>query len=475
MPPLRNQVFPLTITTLAPLHINSGARLLPNVDYYADGERVVVVDADVALDLVAQRWEAEQPAPGAQRQQEEAALDAEAAQIQRRRERNIRELTAFENAPPRDRQKAKQREEQLVREATQIKSALANLKERRTHLATAPELSSASLPDALVQNSGLSDLLKTRWLTLDDLRGPPSLNGRPLVRYTMTGRPNGDLYELIKDLADRPYLPGSSLKGALRSALAWVQAGSLPPTVLQQIGNGAKFADNAIEAAIFNGQLGPDRQKLNQTLRDVLRTLHVGDSGPVAVAPELLTVQVFQSKSAGLIDLEAIPAGTCFQATLQVERYPFENEAAKRVISFGDWQKRLAPTALAQACRERAAALLTDELAYFARFPEAAEVTRFYHELAAQLAQLGPRAFMLPVGWGAGWRSKTLDTRLRTDAASEDQFATTVQRFRLKKHKSERFRPGDSFPDTRKLALAGGRPWRPLGWLQVEIGEERTR
>jgi CRISPR/Cas system CSM-associated protein Csm5 (group 7 of RAMP superfamily) len=32
-----NQVVPLTITTLTPLHIGTGSRLAANLDYYVDG------------------------------------------------------------------------------------------------------------------------------------------------------------------------------------------------------------------------------------------------------------------------------------------------------------------------------------------------------------------------------------------------------------------------------------------------------
>ena len=472
-----NRVFPLTITTLSPLHIGTGTRLAPDVDYYADGDTVYVIDSDVAIELVAQRWEADQLPPEEQRRQAEAALDTEDARLRQRRERNIREISAFDEARPKDRLKAQQQEERLMREAAQIKAALAELKTRRAQLATAPIASSDALPDAIVQNSGVADLLKTGWLTLADLRGRALLDGRPLVRYAMPGRvaiASAELYELIKDVADRPYLPGSSLKGALRSALAWDRAGALPPAVLQDIGRSAKAADNTIEREIFNGQLGPARQKMNDTLRDVLRALHVGDSAPAAASPDLLEVAIFKSSSQrnARLAVEAIPEGATLHATLQVERYPFESEEAKKVIAFGNWQRHLDPEKLARACRDRARDLIDGEVAYFASFPEAAEVARFYQRLADQLAGLGPRAFLLPVGWGAGWRSKTLDSRLRAD---EERFADTVRRFKLKKHKSERFSPGGSFPDTRKLAMRGAQPHRPLGWLLVEIGEEKTR
>jgi hypothetical protein len=65
---------------------------------------------------------------------------------------------------------------------------------------------------------------------------------------------------------------------------------------------------------------------MNDTVRDVLRALHVGDSAPATVAPDLLTVRIYRSRSATApIAVEALPEGVELRATLQVERYPFES------------------------------------------------------------------------------------------------------------------------------------------------------
>jgi len=470
---LRNRVFPLTITALAPVHIDSGTRLAPDLDYAVDNEHTYVVDSDVALELVVSRWEAAQPAPEELYQAQRATLGADEERLRRRREQQMQRVEQFEQSPPKDPRKRQEQETRLRVEAEQIKGLRAQLKARAAELDAASVPAAAPFPDAILHNSGLADLLKTGWLTLNDMRAGVAHNDRPLVRYVLGGRPaTGELYEQIKDIADRLYLPGSSLKGALRSALAWDIAASLVPVAHQKISQrSAKMADDEIEQAIF---LGHDLRRMNSTVRDVLRTLHVGDSAPADGAPALLAVRVFRSSSVKApLAVEAIPAGASFHATLQIERYPFESAEARRVLDFGPWQARLAPEALADTCRRRAAALIAGERTFFERFPEAAEVSRFYEELRERLAGLGPQSFMLPVGWGAGWRSKTLDDRLRGEGAADEDFATAVQRFNLKKHKSAAFRAGGSFPDTRKLALNGERPWRPLGWLQITIGEER--
>lgn len=472
---LRNRVFPLTLTTLAPIHIGTGARLFPDVDYFVDGEQTYVLDTDTTLALVVERWAAAQPSPEEQRRLAEAALDEEEGRLQRRREQQIKRIEQFDQSPPRDPRKRQEQEQRLRAEVEQLRTLRNQLKARRAELAAAPLTAPAALPDALLRNSGLADLLTTGWLSVEDLRAGVRYEERSLVRYTLGGRASaGELYELIKDPADRLYLPGSSLKGAIRSALAWELAAGLEPPAFKCIDEpNEKKVDDKIEQALF---LGRGLRSMNNTVRDVMRTLHVGDSRPVDVPPALLAVQVFQSRSATApLAVEALPAGATLRATLQLERYPFESAEARKALDFDDWQARLEPAALAACCRRRAAALIAGERAYFARFPEAAEVARFYEELGERLAGLEPCAFLLPVGWGAGWRSKTLDDRLRGAGEDDEPFAQVVRRFRLKKHKSPSYQAGGSFPDTRKLALAGGRPWRPLGWLQVAIGAEGGR
>lgn len=475
---IRNRVFPLNITTLAPLHIDSGTRLVGDVDFYSDaaGNTTYVLNSDVALDLALQRWEASQPTDDEVLAKWEADLTDAEERLQRRRERNKREIAQFDENPPRDRRKREQEEARLVEEAQAIRARAAELKARRGNPPAANE--AQGLPDKLIHNSGFSDLLKMEWVSLADMREGLVVNGRALVRYAYAGKPDvenqqAEIYDQIKDSADRPYIPGSSLKGALRSALAWAYAAELQEQAFQGLAQRRlKTADDRIEAALFHGQDGSGERRVgNDVLRDVWRAVHVGDSTPSSAGLELLTTQLYPKGVP--IAVEAIPAAAELRATLQIERYLFEATEAQRVLTFGDWPNRLKPERIAAACRQRAAALIRGEIAFFGA--DAPEVGRFYAELEQRLEALDPRSFLLPVGWGAGWRSKTLDDRLRADPQREGEFARAVQEYKLKKDKSARFAAGDLFPATRKVIYSGNRPRLPLGWLQITIGEEVQR
>lgn len=352
---LRNRIIPLHITLLTPLHIDTGARLVNDIDYYTHDGRSYIIDSDAALERALQRWSADRPSAEERRWQAEAQLEEEEQRLQRRRVRNRSDIEQFDKSPPRDRRTYDQQEQKLITEADAIKAKQAELKTRRAALASQEEQEDSPLPDQLVNSSRFSDLFDAKLLQPSDLREPSLSNGRPLVRYPLEGAPTtGEIYAQVKDGMDRPYLPGSSLKGAIRSALAWDlvdQQDVLGKVELRE----AKKADDRIDRDLF---LGRTSQRMNDTVRDVMRLLRISDSTPLATPPTLLQVAMLGSSSQRntRLAIEAMPEGAEVRATLQIERYGLESSVARGMIDFSDWRTRFTPEALAASCRRRAAA-----------------------------------------------------------------------------------------------------------------------
>src|SRR5262249_19520957 len=99
-------------------------------------------------------------------------------------------------------------------------------------------------------------------------------NSQKLFRYILPGQPRAQgegavLREQYKDAFDRPYIPGSSLKGALRTVLAWhgFQQRKLIFDV-DNLGGNPNWAAQSIERKLF----GADPN------HDLLRALQVADS-----------------------------------------------------------------------------------------------------------------------------------------------------------------------------------------------------
>lgn len=282
-----------------------------------------------------------------------------------------------------------------------------------------------------------------------------------LFRYVLRGRPRmRQIQEQIKDVFGEPYLPGSSLKGGLRTALAWWAFGQQGMRLdVKRLNRSRKWAGQPFERAIF----GRDPNY------DLMRALQVADSSQLGIENlRLVAVRVYptapQTRRGLDLDVEVLGARTQPPVQIKLDEYLFGAQAKKQ-LQFGD--KRQWLTRLPAICREHARQRIASELTYFQRRPDATEPLRFYQALDRRVNALPEEAFLLQLSWGAGWDAKTFGSHLRED---ERQFGRVIRDYRLSRG---RRRPGTPFPSSRRLALRGGKPTWPMGWVQVTMKEAR--
>lgn len=286
----------------------------------------------------------------------------------------------------------------------------------------------------------------------------------PFFLYVLQGRPRSrqrgaQLREQIKDARQRPYLPGTSLKGALRTALAWHGFGALKMRPdARQLGRRPKWAAQRIERSI----LGQDPN------HDLLRALHVGDSAPVGTERLMLVnAQVLTRRGSGApIEAEAVQSNTTFCLTVKLDEALFSRWAHR--LNLGtrqDWLRRLPAVVRAHTANR-----VKVERQWYAGRPDAQIAQRFYKELAN--LNLSENACVLQIGWGGGWHSKTLGSRLQADGRFMEGI---IGDYRLARG---RRRQGDPFPKSRRAVVrvargkdgrAVERPGVPLGWALMEI------
>jgi len=299
-------------------------------------------------------------------------------------------------------------------------------------------------------------------LTEDDFADLQSL----LFRYVMPGipftrTPGARVREQIKDVHDRLYLPGSSLKGALRTVLAWATyvVQKREPD-LARLGRSRSWAAQPLEQEVF----GRDPN------HDWLRALHVEDSRPLTTEGNLAlrTIRVYPTAtddSPGLnVDAEVVEKGAVFQSAITVDEYSLEGWVANRLGWRGKrrWIERLPRLAKAYA-RQR----LSVEAAYLNKHGGPVATRRFYDALINEIwSTLGENEMILQLGWGAGWESKTLGSGLlRQDNRA---FERLLRTYRMTKERDRR--PDDPFPKSRHLVLNGrGQPAEPLGWVKIRL------
>jgi CRISPR-associated protein Csm5 len=283
-----------------------------------------------------------------------------------------------------------------------------------------------------------------------------------LFHYVMPGTPHASttgaaVQAHIKDVFSKPYLPGSSIKGALRTIIfREAYAANGKPLDHQPLERSPRWAAQKLERAL----LGKDAN------HDLMRAVHVTDSQslPANDYLQLLNAHVFgRSKVGSPIALECVKGDAVFKATLTIDDYLFQDEQAQQQLRFTTnqetWLRHLAQHANDQAHRR-----IKQEMGFYqARQKEGA--ARFYRQLASLSKEMPTDTFLLQVGWGGGWDSKTVAYLL---SAGEKE--AIIDRYNLAKGKHHK---GQPFPASRRAVSRGegdrAQAAAPLGWLLVQM------
>ena len=292
---------------------------------------------------------------------------------------------------------------------------------------------------------------------------------------------DGELYSHIKDVEQCPYLPGSSLKGALRSAILRIVAAKEPQKPVYLRGN-PKNAANQMEQRHFSKR-GSDWRKFPYF--DIWRALRIADSSPLEKGSLKLARAIVYRRAFGdsqgkqrnssvdksesiPLDLEVIPAGVTLEASSWVDTWLFENQTAKGELAFGAKREYITDR-LCEMVNEDTRLSLIEETNLFISLVKSDLETKntqlVLDKLADAFTNLSASEMLLAVGKGTGWRRKTLG-RVLQDKMTDDEFEQMVKGFKLGRGKWKR---NEQIPYTRLLATAGDQRHAPLGWLKVRM------
>jgi CRISPR-associated protein Csm5 len=297
----------------------------------------------------------------------------------------------------------------------------------------------------------------------EELIEPADYQGHPeFFRYHMPGQPKAEgkgaeLRECMKDSQDRPYVPGTSLKGALRTILAW---GIVRTEKLAINGRDLKdnrsWAGQPLEQQIF----GRDPN------RDLLRALHVGDSSSTEKnALMLANVQVVAGSTyQSPIEVEAVQPGAHMALTLTLDERLLDNDVAQYL----GWKRRGEHVRkMAIHARNWAGARIKTEQAHYQGRKELTRLADFYQLLERLRGQLkGSNDFLVQMSWGGGWNAKTLGDQISDNSTLMEQI---INRYRLSTSRNRQ--PGDVFPRSRRIYFDRSGPAMPMGWVLVRMKE----
>jgi len=293
--------------------------------------------------------------------------------------------------------------------------------------------------------------------------------GSKFVRYALAGITSVDqVREQIKTVMDECYLPGSTLKGALRTALV-VRAieSKAVHLIVGDLGDRRERAGEKWERQTFGGD----------PTHDLMRAITIADSHLLSPAQKplmLLNAQVFtggNDQPGSPIAVEAIRADMTFELSLKVDDYIF-SPAAER-LDLHDRRLWLDAQTLTKTVNDYTVARMRREAAFAAEH-DLKRPGQFYTQLLKR--KPGAGQMLIQIGWGVGWGGKTVVPWL--DKPMQDQIRT---RFKLgKPPKAGRDWEPDlakPFPKSRRLRArqqdAKIVADVPLGWVLVEMKESR--
>ncbi|MDE0087838.1 MAG: type III-A CRISPR-associated RAMP protein Csm5 [Candidatus Poribacteria bacterium] len=291
-----------------------------------------------------------------------------------------------------------------------------------------------------------------------------------------------DIREAIKSVGNRPYIPGSSIKGALRTAFLSHLIDE-NDTLFQ---NNLKYLVNLSEQhARRNPRKETPANKIERDAfgkdpnQDILRALQVSDTEPIdSNSLEIgvaWTVTLDQNNNlVQKIDngqeyknfVQQIQPKQTLTFNLKIDELLFR-EREKTVLDFNEQQQKML-TDIAEVCRSEANALMVSEQDFFDyyKFPNIPEV---YDALIVQNTTLPEGAFFLQIGWGTGYHANTVTASFTNAAEAPEELLLNLQkRFRLGESRAQRGHYDErEFPKTRKIIYREQNPIAPLGWVKI--------
>jgi len=304
---------------------------------------------------------------------------------------------------------------------------------------------------ALARGDSLQNLLERGSLRREDLQA-----GRGLVLRALAlqegQKPPDSILEHIKDALGRPYIPGSSLKGALRTALLRHCLRERRKTVaLPDLDRERKsWAALPLERSFF----GKDPN------HDALRALHVGDSE--AIDPGRLFVGslgVFSPGGDSKVRLaaELLVPGCSTRFSVRLDLQLLEETQA---IQEGRWWRERVE-GMPAVLREQAAQIIGRAKQACEASSGLQKVLDVYRNLERKLKSLeGTDRAIVQLGFGTGWEAKTVGAA----SFAPGQLEEVLRQFKMARGRGAAGR----FPRSVKALVSGGVASLPLGWVELE-------
>lgn len=276
---------------------------------------------------------------------------------------------------------------------------------------------------------------------------------------------------------DGAYIPGSSIKGAIRTALMWsflnegdnvnVLFNELDYWIRKRGGIDLKKIDDQISQEVFG----------NDAHHDIFRALRISDTGTM----DLEHLEVSEIKIVGNLQdipvyIENLKTGTEATFDLYLDEDLLNTE--KKELDFKNHKLRgyMHVNKICEVCNAFSKRVVEEHLRYVWEQYDCESTIGMFETLRSEIEGCGDNEAVLHIGWGGGWYSTTIGLLVET----YPEFTTSAEggerkwylrestlRHKFKLGKNPRtHRYASRFPKTRRITIKG----EPLGWVKFTVG-----
>lgn len=313
--------------------------------------------------------------------------------------------------------------------------------------------------------------------------------------YLKEKKYRNEITEFIKS-AGKPYIPGSSIKGAIRTAMMWYilkenqdlyleMEDYLNKIVSKIIRKDRKYADDEIEKIVF----GKD------PTCDMMKAFHISDTN--IMSPDNLKVEeikIFTTKIVGHgyknfnILLEALKNGTNSYIDIKIDDFLVKSKNAKE-LGFDNKTEYL--NSFGEICNEFSKEIIKYEIDFFTKYNDG--TLNYLIDFYKNLYDKNEKEILLRISWGSGWHGMTIGGELIEEEIIDELritygmgkiihvgcggkiledrrnkgklFCMRCKRGGLSREDIEIVKP---YPKTRKIVFEDGKPKYPMGWIKLE-------
>lgn len=271
----------------------------------------------------------------------------------------------------------------------------------------------------------------------------------------------GEVLEFERNGNGNPYIPGSSLKGTIRTAIfvsEYAKQKQDYDKLLEEIVKEKEKAKSQwASTPILNKCFGEDPN------HNFMRLLTVSDVYFSQNAVEVSEVKIlslsnkeatsFNYKNFSLYP-EHLKIGAKGNFTIKIDKFLLENEQAKQQLKF----PKLTIENIAELINAQSKRHLEKEIAFFKKCGKDSlkNVIEFNEFLLANIPESNTE-FVLRLSWGSGWKGMT------GDYLDENWLKAFREKFKLGKNGFP------IFPKTRRILFRDNKPIFTLGWIKVRL------